>query len=134
MVTPKTVRITSCIGGACRPRPATAIAAGCQRGALPRLVGRVIDRGAARLYLIGAMTAPQRQSPPISRRQCLLPIAAGLLLLGFGPAAAQLARFPTAELTIVTGGGPHKFKVEVATTPEQLEQGLMFRQNLAADG
>jgi uncharacterized protein len=94
----------------------------------------VIDRGAARLYLIGAMTAPQRYSPPISRRQCLLPIAAGLLLLGYGPAAAQLARFPTAELTIVTGGGPHKFKVEVATTPEQLEQGLMFRQNLAADG
>ena len=79
------------------------------------------------------MTAPQRHSPPISRRQCLLPVAAGLLLLGAGPAAAQLARFPTAELTIVTGGGPHKFKVEVATTPEQLEQGLMFRQNLAAD-
>jgi len=94
----------------------------------------MIDPGAARLYLIAAMTAPQRHSPPISRRQCLLPIAAGLLLLGFAPAAAQLARFPTAELTVVTGSGPHKFKVEVATTPEQLEQGLMFRQNLAADG
>src|SRR4051794_26467838 len=105
MVTPKTVRITSCIAEARRPQAATAIAAGCQRDALPRLVGRVIDPGAVRLYLIAAMKAPQPHSPPISRRQCLLPIAAGLLLLGFAPAAAQLARFPTAELTVVTGSG-----------------------------
>ena len=48
------------------------------------------------------------------------------------PIFGQLARFPTAELTIVSAGGPHKFIVEVATTPAQLEQGLMFRQNLAA--
>lgn len=59
------------------------------------------------------------------------------LLLTALPAAlsvAQLQHFPTASLTIVTAaGGPHKFTVEVATTPGQLEQGLMFRHQLAPD-
>ena len=96
-------------------------------------MGRKIDRGAGRPYLIAAMKAPLRHPLPIARRELLLPVAAGLLLLDFGPVAAQLAQFPTAELTIVTGSGPHKFKVEVATTPAQLEQGLMFRKKLAPD-
>jgi uncharacterized protein len=58
-----------------------------------------------------------------------------LLLLATLPAAAlaQLQTFPTAPLTIVTATGPHKFTVEVATTPAQMEQGLMFRQSLAPD-
>jgi uncharacterized protein len=58
-----------------------------------------------------------------------------LLLLATLPAAAlaQLQTFPTAPLTIVTANGPHKFTVEVATTPAQMEQGLMFRQSLAPD-
>jgi uncharacterized membrane protein (UPF0127 family) len=47
--------------------------------------------------------------------------------------AQQFQTFPTAPLTIVTAGGPQKFTVEVATTPAQMEQGLMFRRNLAAD-
>ena len=60
--------------------------------------------------------------------------AVGLLLLAFaGSASAQLARFPTAALTIVSADGPHKFAVEVATTPAQMEQGLMFRRSLAPD-
>ena len=46
---------------------------------------------------------------------------------------AQPQRFPTAELTIVTASGPQKFTVELATTPAQMEQGLMFRQSLAPD-
>jgi len=54
--------------------------------------------------------------------------------LAAASAFAQLQQFPTAELTIVTAGGPHKFAVEVATTPAQMEQGLMFRRSLAADG
>ena len=49
------------------------------------------------------------------------------------PAAAQLQRFPTAELTIETAKDRHKFNVEVASTPAQWEQGLMFRQSLAPD-
>ena len=56
------------------------------------------------------------------------------LLVGFAPAAyAQLQTFPNAELTIASASGPHKFTVEVATTPGQMEQGLMFRRSLAAD-
>jgi hypothetical protein len=55
----------------------------------------------------------------------LLPIAA--------PAVAELQTFPRAELTIVSASGPHKFTVEIATTPGQMEQGLMFRRSLAPD-
>ena len=55
-----------------------------------------------------------------------------LLVWLIAPAAgAQLQTFPKAELTIISAGGPHKFTVELATTPGQMEQGLMFRKNLA---
>src|SRR5260370_12495163 len=60
----------------------------------------------------------------------LLPL---LLAAAATQARAQLARFPTAPLTIVTAGGPQKFTVEVATTPAQMEQGLMFRRSLPPD-
>jgi uncharacterized membrane protein (UPF0127 family) len=64
-------------------------------------------------------------------RLLLLPLL--LLAVAAGPVAAQLQRFPTTELTIETAKGPHKFAVELATTPAQMEQGLMFRQSLAPD-
>jgi uncharacterized membrane protein (UPF0127 family) len=67
----------------------------------------------------------------LTRRRILL--LGVLVWLAAGNAVAQLQQFPTAELTIVTAGGPHKFTVEVATTPAQMEQGLMFRRSLAAD-
>ena len=68
---------------------------------------------------------------PVSVR----PLLALLLLVVGGPAtlAQQLQTFPTADLTIESATGPHKFHVELATTPKQLEQGLMFRRNLAPD-
>ncbi|MGE5271982.1 MAG: DUF192 domain-containing protein [Thiohalocapsa sp.] len=56
-----------------------------------------------------------------------------LLALSVATAAAQLAQFPTAPLTILTASGPQRFTVEVATTPAQMEQGLMFRRSLAPD-
>ena len=56
-----------------------------------------------------------------------------LLAVPADTALAQLQQFPTAELTIETAGGPHKFAIELATTPAQMEQGLMFRQSLAPD-
>ena len=65
----------------------------------------------------------------IARRALLLLV----LLLPAAAAAAQLAQFPPAPLTIVGASGPHKFTVEVATTPAQMEQGLMFRRSLAPD-
>jgi uncharacterized membrane protein (UPF0127 family) len=63
------------------------------------------------------------------------PLLALLLFLVTAPAtlAQSLTRFPTGELTIESAGGTHKFHVELATTPAQLEQGLMFRRSLAPD-
>jgi len=66
----------------------------------------------------------------LARRWLLLPL---LLAIAANVSHAQLAQFPTAPLTIVTASGPHKFTVELATTPPQMAQGLMFRQSLAPD-
>jgi uncharacterized membrane protein (UPF0127 family) len=48
-------------------------------------------------------------------------------------ARAQLQRFESSALTIVSATGPHRFTVEVAETPAQMEQGLMFRKTMAPD-
>jgi hypothetical protein len=58
-----------------------------------------------------------------------------LLFAAAAPAtfAQELQHFPTGELTIESASGAHKFTVEIATTPAQMEQGLMFRRNLAPD-
>jgi len=45
----------------------------------------------------------------------------------------QLQQFATAHLTIISATGPHRFVVELAETPGQMEQGLMFRRSLAPD-
>jgi uncharacterized protein len=50
-----------------------------------------------------------------------------------GAAEPQLQQFPTSHLTIVGVTGPHRFNVEIAETPGQMEQGLMFRRSLAPD-
>ena len=51
----------------------------------------------------------------LARRHLLLLTV--LVALSGSAALAQLATFPTAELTIVSASGPHKFTVELATTP-----------------
>ena len=48
-------------------------------------------------------------------------------------AEPQLQQFATAPLTIVSASGPHRFTVELAESPAQMEQGLMFRRSLAPD-
>jgi uncharacterized protein len=48
-------------------------------------------------------------------------------------AEPQLQQFATSHLTIVSASGPHRFTVELAETPGQMEQGLMFRRSLAPD-
>jgi uncharacterized membrane protein (UPF0127 family) len=58
----------------------------------------------------------------------LLPAAASRLAAG-----AELQHFPMSELTIISATGSHRFKVELAETPEQMTQGLMFRTSLAPD-
>lgn len=49
-------------------------------------------------------------------------------------AQAALVKFPTASLGIKTSDSKvHRFKIEVATKPEERAQGLMFRRTLAPD-
>ncbi len=51
-----------------------------------------------------------------------------------GPSAAQ-PELPREKLAIVTRDGQaHEFQVEMATTPQQQETGLMFRPSVPADG
>jgi uncharacterized protein len=62
------------------------------------------------------------------------PFLLALLLLTWAPGAwAVLAEFPKSTLVIDTDRGPQRFAVEMATTQQQQEQGLMFRQSLPAD-
>ena len=60
----------------------------------------------------------------------------GLLLLVLAPAGAQdrLEPFERGALTIETAaGGRHDFRIELAVSPAQQAQGLMYRRALAAD-
>ena len=59
-----------------------------------------------------------------------------VLLASVTLASAQstLETFPRDELVLASqDGGRHSFEVEMATSPEQQAQGLMFRRKLAAD-
>src|SRR5258708_29154979 len=47
--------------------------------------------------------------------------------------AYALETFKTAEVTIVSASGRHKFTMELVLSGPQMEQGLMFRHNLAPD-
>jgi uncharacterized membrane protein (UPF0127 family) len=63
-----------------------------------------------------------------------LTVAAAILALAVvSGASAQLATFKRSSLTIDTASGAHHFSIELALSPEQQEQGLMFRRSLAAD-
>ncbi|HEY7991486.1 MAG TPA: DUF192 domain-containing protein [Stellaceae bacterium] len=57
-------------------------------------------------------------------------VASGLTYMAH---AQQLQTFEKAEITIDTAAGSRRFSVELAVTPAQEEQGLMFRQRLAPD-
>jgi uncharacterized protein len=56
----------------------------------------------------------------------------GLALVLAWPAGAQTS-FERTSLEIESASGTLNFEVELASTPEQRRQGLMFRENLAAD-
>ena len=71
------------------------------------------------------------------------PLIAVMLLLLLGLAASQMTggpiggsgqdRLTEGELMIVTTSGEHRFVIEMAATPEERSQGLMFRREMAAD-
>ena len=67
------------------------------------------------------------------RRTVLLLAAALAVSLPAAHARAQLQTYAKSQLTILTAGGPRRFLVELAETPAQMEQGLMFRRQLAPD-
>jgi uncharacterized membrane protein (UPF0127 family) len=69
----------------------------------------------------------------ITRRATLLFVAAAWTGLPKSSSSAELQKFPTSELTIVSATGRHRFRVELAETPAQMTQGLMFRTSLAPD-
>ena len=57
-----------------------------------------------------------------------------ILILLAGPLAAQPITYPKDTVTIETASGAkHRFNVELATSPQQIAQGLMFRRQMAAD-
>ncbi|MGH7045654.1 MAG: DUF192 domain-containing protein [Stellaceae bacterium] len=67
-------------------------------------------------------------------RRTVLLLVLLLATAGLGQAAEpQSQHFAKAQLTIITTGGRHWFTVELAETPAQMEQGLMFRRTLAPD-
>ena len=66
----------------------------------------------------------------LSRRALL--VAASVLVLS-GAARAELLTFTKSKLVIETAKGRFPFDIELALTPPQMEQGLMFRRALAAD-
>lgn len=46
---------------------------------------------------------------------------------------AAFAQLETSPLSVKSGEATHAFTVELATTPEEIQQGLMFRETLAED-
>jgi uncharacterized membrane protein (UPF0127 family) len=67
-------------------------------------------------------------------RSWLLVVLIAVVGLFAGPQLrAQLATFPKSELTIETAGGKHRFAIEEAKTPQQMQQGLMYRREMAAN-
>ena len=80
------------------------------------------------------LTGNDRSHPLMMTRRALVTgLASVVIVLSWFSVAAELQQFPKSELTIVSVTGRHRFKVEVAETPEQMAQGLMFRRSLAPD-
>lgn len=65
-------------------------------------------------------------------RTCLALL--GAIFVALSASAQGLAKFDRAGLAIVDSAGQrHKFNVELALSPQQQAQGLMFRQQMAPD-
>ncbi len=63
----------------------------------------------------------------------ILIAALALLPLQVSAQDGQLLTFEASELKIATADETYTFAVELALTPQQQAQGLMFRQSMAAD-
>ncbi len=57
-----------------------------------------------------------------------------LLITALGVLAAYAhAELPVDRVAVISGDTEHEFTVEIAATPEAIQQGLMFREELAPD-
>lgn len=56
-----------------------------------------------------------------------------LILLAVAVPAAALEKFEKSTLSIATAKGTHDFTVELAISPTQQSQGLMYRRSMAPD-
>lgn len=77
-----------------------------------------------------------RWLPPVQGRRTgawLRRLLLGLLLLAHPVGAQAEVVFETSPLEIESGSGTLSFEVELAVSPEQRRQGLMFREELASD-
>lgn len=68
----------------------------------------------------------------------LIPLLMIRYVLAFISALAVMGQLAVAQLTVsplsvTTDAATHAFTVEIADTPEEIQQGLMFRESLAAD-
>ena len=63
----------------------------------------------------------------------VLSVTVVFLAVVFVPLAQTPTTFERSTLTIQTERGSHKFDVELASTPDQLSFGLMYRRSLAVD-
>lgn len=67
-----------------------------------------------------------------------MPLAMIRFIIAFAVTAAVWAQFafaqlPATPLSIASGETTHAFMVEIASKPEEIQQGLMFRDELAPD-
>lgn len=67
-----------------------------------------------------------------------MPLAMIRFIVAFAVAAAALAQLafaqlPVTPLSVKSDEATHAFTVEIASTPEEIQQGLMFRESLAPD-
>jgi uncharacterized membrane protein (UPF0127 family) len=63
-------------------------------------------------------------------RRCLLVLLAALSVLTLPSAGVRLAAAELQPLEIASKSGVHVFAVEMASTPEEVARGLMFRRQL----
>ncbi len=70
---------------------------------------------------------------PVAVLAAALVLALAALVVLRSRAEGAMQSFDTATLAIVGASGTHTFKVEIARSEAQKEQGLMFRSRLAAD-
>ena len=67
----------------------------------------------------------------MARLPKILLLLSAIVATLFGPAPGRAA--PAESLIVHAGGSAYRFEIELATTPDQRERGLMYRKSLGAN-